>query len=85
MKTLCKYTCTKSLGVSTDGTEDDEIHRLKEDGGADDARESGKRYTANPTSPLLAAPPEADDVDPFADLEEDEEELEKNEVDLEDC
>ena len=65
--------------------EDDKIHCLKEGGMADDARESGKRYTANPTPLLLAAPPEADDVDPFADTEEDEEELEKNEVVLEDC
>ena len=67
---------------STDGAEDDEIHCLKEGGVADDARESGKRYKANPTSLSLAAPPEADDVDHFADIEE---ELEKNERVLEDC
>ena len=35
------------------------------------------------TSPFLAAPPEADNVDPLADIEEDEEELEENEVTLE--
>ena len=39
VKTLSKYACTKS----TDETEDDEIHSLKEGGVADDARESGKR------------------------------------------
>ena len=33
----------------------------------------------------LTSAPEADDVDPFADIEEDEEELEENEVVLEDC
>ena len=75
----------KSTGVSTDGTEDDKIHCLKEVGEADDARESGKRYMASSTFLSLAAPPEVDDVDPFMDIEEDEEELEKNEVDLEDC
>ena len=69
VKTLCKYTCTctKSTGVSTDGTEDDEIHCLKEGGVADDTRESGKRYMANPTSLSLAVPSEADDVDPLPD------------------
>ena len=75
MKTLCKYTCTKSKDVSTDGTEDDEIHCLKEGGVADDARETVKRDTATLTSLWLAAPLEADDVDPFADTEEDKEEL----------
>ena len=39
-----------------------------------------KRGTAT-----LASAPEADDVDPFTDIEEDEEELEENEVVLEDC
>ena len=82
VKTLCKYTCTKSTGVSTDGMEDDEIHCLKEGGVANDARESGIRHTANPTFLLLATPPEVDDVDPFADIEE---ELAKNEVVLKDC
>ena len=42
--------------------------------------ETVKRDTAT-----LASAPEADDVDPFADIEEDEEELEENEVVLEDC
>ena len=55
-------------------------------GVADDPRESGKRHTANPSTSLsFAILPEADDLDPFANTEEDEEELEKNEVVLEDC
>ena len=49
-KVSVNNTCTKSTGISTDGTKDDEIHCLKEGGAADDARESGKSYTANPTS-----------------------------------
>ena len=87
VKILCKYNVQKSTSVSTDGTAEDEIHCLKEGEMADDGRESGKKYTAYPTSTSLsfAAPPEADDVDPFADKEEDEEELEKKEVVLENC
>ena len=73
------------ISVSTDGTEDDEIHCLKEGGVAADARETVKRETATLTLLPLAALPEADDLDPFADIEEDEEELEENEVVLEDC
>ena len=41
VKTLCKYTCTKS----TDGTGDDEIRCLKEGRVADYARETVKRDT----------------------------------------
>ena len=82
MKTLLKYTCTKSTGVGTKGTEYDEIHCLREVGEADDTGENGKRCTTNSTSLLLAAPPEVDDVNPFADIEW---ELEKNKVVLEDC
>ena len=44
---------------------------------ATDTRETVRRDTAT-----LASAPEADDVDPFADMEE---ELEENEVVLEDC
>ena len=62
--------------------EDDEILCLKEDGVADDARESRKRHMANPTSLSLAVLLKADNVDPFVDIEE---ELEKIEVVLEDC
>ena len=77
VKILCKYTCTKSTDVSTGGTEDDEIHCLKEGGMADDARETVKRDMATLTSLQLAALPEADDVqvDPFTDIEENKEEL----------
>ena len=73
VKILCKYTCTKSKDVSTDGTEDDEIHCLKKGGVADDARETAKRDTATLTSLSLwlATPLETDDVNPFADTEED--------------
>ena len=75
VKTFCKYTCTKSTDVSTNGTEDDKIHYLKEGGVAVDFRETAKRDTATLTSRWLAAPLEADDVDPFTDIEENEEEL----------
>ena len=47
---------------------------------AADARETVKRDMAT-----LASAPEADNVDPFVDIEEDEEELEENKVVLEDC
>ena len=77
VKTLCKYTSTKSTDVSTDRTKDDEIYSLKEGGVADDGRETVKRDMAILTYLPLAAPPKADDVDPFADIEE---ELEENEV-----
>ena len=39
-----------------------------------------KRYAST-----LASAPEADDVDPFVDIEEDEEKLEENKVVLDDC
>ena len=42
---------------------------------ADDARETAKRDTATLTSLRLATLLEADDVDPFMDIEENEEEL----------
>ena len=66
MKTFCKYTCTKSKDVSTDGKEDNETHCLKEGGWLMTPKKQRKE-----TRPLL----EADDIDPFADTEEDKEEL----------
>ena len=51
---------------------------------ADDARETVKGDTTTFTSLRLAAPPETDNVDPFANIEEDEEELEENKVVLKD-
>ena len=78
VNTLCKYVCTKS----TDGMEGDEIHCLKEGGIIDGARETVKRDATALTFLPLAASPEVDDVDPFVDIEEYEEELEKKEVSL---
>ena len=60
-------------------TEDEEIHCLKEGGVAADARESIRRDTATATDTELK------ESDPFADIEEDEDELEENELVLEDC
>ena len=74
-----KSFCACGISTSTDGKEDDKIHCLKEGGVAADARKTVRRDTAT-----LASAPEADDIDPFADIEEDGEELEENEVVLED-
>ena len=60
--------------VKTDGTEDEEIHRLKEGGVAAYATESIQRGTA-----MLAT------AKYIAHVEEDEDELEENECVLEDC
>ena len=68
--------------MNTDGTEDEEIHCLKEDGVAADARESIRRDTATLAT---ATDTELEESDPFADVEEDEDELEENELVLEDC
>ena len=56
-----------------------EIHCLKL-GVAADAREVVRRDTAS-----LDTTTDTEDLDPFADLEEDEDELEQNEVVLGDC
>ena len=80
-----KSFCARGISVSTDGSEDDKIHYLKEGGVAADVRETVKRDTANLTSLPLTTSAEADNVDSFADIEEDEEELEENEVVLEHC
>ena len=64
--------------------EDDEIHCLKEGGVADDAGETVKGDTATLYLSASTASLEADDVDPFADNDI-EEELEKNKVILDDC
>ena len=68
------------ISVHTDGTEDGEIHCLKEGGVAADARKTIERDTAA----LVTATDSLEESDPFADVEEDEEELE-NELVLEDC
>ena len=64
------------------GMEDKEIHCLKEGGVAVDARESIQRDTAT-LAPAMDT--ELEETDPFADVEEDENELEENELVLEDC
>ena len=60
--------------------EDDEIHCLKEGGVAADARETIRTETAT----LADTADESEESDPFADIEEDEDELE-NELVLDDC
>ena len=67
--------------MHTDGTEDGEIHCLKEEGVDTDARKTIERDTAA----LATATDSLEESDPFADVEEDEEELEENELVLEDC
>ena len=64
------------------GTEDEEIHCLKEGGVAADARESIQRDTATLAS---VTDTELEESDPFADVEEDENELEESELVLKDC
>jgi len=64
------------------GTEDKEIHCLKQGGVAIDARESIQRDTA-----MLATVTDTElkESDSFADVKDDEDELEENELVLEDC
>ena len=64
--------------MHTDGTEDGEIHCLKEGGVAAGARKTIERDTAA----LATATDSLEESDPFADVEEDEE-LEENELLLE--
>jgi len=54
--------------VDTNGTEDEEIHCLKEDGVAADTRESIQRDTATLAT---ATDTELEELDPFTDVEED--------------
>ena len=65
--------------MHTDGTEDGKIHCLKEGGVAAYARKTTERETAA----LATATDSLEESDPFADVEEDEEELE--ELVLKDC
>ena len=64
------------------GTEDEDIHCLKQGGVAADARESIQRYTATLATVTYT---QLEESDPCADVEENEEELEENELVLEDC
>ena len=64
------------------GTEDKEIHCLKQGEVAVDARESIQRDTAMLAT---ATDTELEESDPFADVEDDEDELEEKELVLEDC
>ena len=54
------------ISVNTDGTEDEEIHCLKEGGVAADARESIRRDTATLAT---ATDTKLEESDPFADIE----------------
>ncbi len=71
------------ISVKTDGTEDTEIHCMKENEVAFDAREGIKKGTEALLQPQIVDNDE--EGDPFADLEEDDTELENNEVVLDDC
>jgi len=62
--------------VNADGMEDKEIHCLKRGGVAADTRESIQRDTTTLTT---ATDTELEESDPFADVEEDKDELEENE------
>ncbi len=76
------------ISVSTDGTEDGEVHCMKEAEVAFPAREIVKEATAALLQPQQQDQDEDTEDDPFAGLsdeEEDEDELECNEVVLEDC
>ena len=64
------------------GMEDGEIHCLKEGGVAADARESIRTDTATLAT---VTDTELEESDPFADVEENEDELEENELVLEHC
>jgi len=61
---------------------DEEIHCLKEDGVATDARESIRRDTATLAT---ATDIELEESHPFVDVEEEEDESEENKLVLEDC
>ena len=67
------------ISVNVDGSEDHEIHCLKDGQVATAARDDIARETA-----ALLAPQTENFEDPFADLEEDTEELENN-VAIDDC
>ena len=66
------------------GTEDEEIHCLKQSGVAADTRESIGRDTAT-LATVTDTELEESDPGPCADVEEDEDELEENKFVLEDC
>ena len=68
---------TCGISVRTDGSEDSEIHCLRSGVLPEEAADE----LAQQTAVLVAA--EDEDVDPFADLEDEEEELEMNEVVIE--
>ena len=65
------------------GFEKSQFYKINRKGGvAADARESIRRDTATLAT---ATDTELEESDPFADVEEDEDELEENELVLEDC
>ena len=68
------------ISIDVDGANDSKIHCLKDGGVAAAARETLSSATAR----LLSGADE-DDVDPFAELEEDEDELSENEIVMDDC
>ena len=75
------------ISVNVDGSEDLEIHSLKENRVAASARADLQRATTSLLAPQLVADGDGDiDYDPFADLDNDEDndELDNNEVVLED-
>jgi len=63
-------------------TEDEEIHCLKQGAVAADARESVRRDAAMLTT---VTDTKLEESDPFADVEEDKDDLKENQLVLEDC
>ena len=79
MEVVCKSFKACGIAVKSDRSEDREIFCLKSSGGAEDASVESTRQTAA----LSDATAEDNNLDPFADME-DEEQLESNDVIVED-
>ena len=75
------YYCMRSFSACVNGTEDAGIHCLKSGGVASEALPT---ITENTATLLSEVQRQDDDRDPFADLDDDEEELETNELLVED-
>ena len=68
------------ISVSVDGKEDNKIHCIKDGEVAAAARPEIENKTK-----ALHEPQDVNDEDPFAEIEEDDEELYTNEIAIEDC
>ena len=70
--------------MAIDGSENIDIHCIKDGGVASEARAEISRATSILLSPQEDTVDPGDDPDPFKDIKEDENELEENEVIIED-